>query len=447
MQKLNAIILAGLCIVAGCDLSSAPPIPAIIEGDSMAPTVCGDHLAASCVECQFDFKTELVQKENFQLTCPNCGYGGLKIEDASLQRSTEVTLQPFARFPRRWQVVGFKLPEKADKETGLKRIVGLPGETITIRDGDLYSGGNILRKPWALQKEVRISVFDSKFNAISPFDNSHRFQTPDESSGWKVGGKDLRFSSKVEAVDWLEYVHWRNFRKPGKRDEAFPVEDSYGFNQQTVRELNTTRDLMLSLDVEFENDSAIQISFVRQDDEFIFDIAKTEKELLLSFSGSTDSELRKPLVYKSRLEAELPRASIEFSSFDRTLMLRINGTAMFELREQSAGLPEAGVDLNDVPNPAADQSDPDAEQPLAFRIGGRKGFFKVERFRLWRDLYYLTAPAGFETAEELKLTAGREEYILLGDNSPKSLDSRIWEKPGISRSSLIGRLVLPLDSP
>ena len=80
-----------------------------------------------------------------------------------------------------------------------------------------------------------------------------------------------------------------------------------------------------------------------------------------------------------------------------------------------------------------------------FQVGGGKGSFRVERFQLWRDIYYLGAPAGYEPPKELKLSAGSDEYILLGDNSPKSLDSRTWKKPGITRSKLIGRLVMPLE--
>ena len=427
-RKLNAIILFGLALLCGCDLSNAPPIPAVVEGDSMAPTVCGEHLLVSCVECQCDFKSERVTKAGFELTCPNCGCRKLKVDQAKVVANAEVKLLPFARFPRRWDIVGFELPDESKSATGVKRIVGLPGETILIRDGDVYSGDKILRKSWKVQKEVRIPVFDSKFDAVTPFDNSSRFHWLNEMFGWSVRDSELRFMSGDDHIHWLEYIHWRNFRRVGKRDDKFPIEDSYGFNQQTVRELNTTRDLMLQLDVEFENDSTIVLQFQRGTAEFNFSITKSEKEFRISWEGVSD---RKPLVFKSTLPEELPRGVIEFSSFDQTLMLRINGTPVFELREDESAIEKAEmkpiVSANDV-----------------FQIGGGRGSFRIERFQLWRDIHYLKAPAGFEPPEILKLTAGSEEYILLGDNTPKSLDSRTWKKPGISRSKLIGRVVLPL---
>ena len=429
MQKLNAIILTGLCLLFGCDLSAPPPIPAIVEGDSMAPTVCGDHLQVTCVECEFEFKAGVVKKADFKLACPNCGNRELMLADAAVVASTEVQLQPFSKFPRRWDVVGFELPDDAKSKTGIKRIVGLPGETIEFRDGDLYSNGNVLRKSWDLQKEVRVPVFDSKFNAIVPFDNSSRFRF-DDSSGWEVRDSELRFSSLDSQTQWLDYIQWRNVLRVGKRDEAFPIEDSYGFNQEVVRKLNPTDDLMLQLDVAFENDSEMVLLFRRGQSEFEFTITRTEEEFRFQWEGESE---RKPLVCKSILQEANPQGLIEFSSFDQTLMLRINGTSVFELRENESSPKSGGGSL-------------DGELKLPFRLGGSKGMFRIERFQLWRDLYYLPAPSGFEPSEDLKLTAGADEYILLGDNCPVSLDSRSWEKPGISRSKLIGRLVLPKES-
>jgi len=433
MQRYKWILILGACFLAGCG-TVAPPIPAVVEGDSMAPTVCGEHLLVTCVECQHEFKAGVVKKADFELTCPNCGNRKLKLADARVVAPAVVQLLPFSKFPRRWDIAGFELPEDAKSETGIKRIVGLPGEKIEIRDGDLYSNDNVLRKSWDLQKEVRVPVFDSKFNAIVPFDNSSRFQFANDSTGWEIRGSKLRFTSNEDQPDWLQYIHWRNVRRMGERDEAFKIEDSYGFNQQAVRQLNPTSDLMIQLDITFENDSTIVLQFHRGDTEFNFEITKTENEFLFARSGITD---RKPLVFRPTLTEELPTGVIEFSSFDRTVMLRINGTSVFELRENES----AASDNDAIPDVV-----PDGEIEHAFRIGGSKGTFRIERFQLWRDLHYLPAPAGFEPPEDLKLTAGSNEYILLGDNSPVSLDSRSWKKPGISRSDLIGRLVLPAQT-
>jgi signal peptidase I len=52
--------------------------------------------------------------------------------------------------PRRWDVIVFKYPLDITKNY-IKRLVGLPGETIELRDGDLFVDGAIARKPRAVQ--------------------------------------------------------------------------------------------------------------------------------------------------------------------------------------------------------------------------------------------------------------------------------------------------------
>ena len=61
------------------------------------------------------------------------------------------------RQPRRWEIVVFQL-------FGLdfiKRLLGLPGETVEIRDGDLYIDGRLCRKTLDEFKTMRIPVFDN----------------------------------------------------------------------------------------------------------------------------------------------------------------------------------------------------------------------------------------------------------------------------------------------
>jgi signal peptidase I len=421
------MILIALCIHVGCNNGSLPPIPAIVEGDSMAPTVCGAHLRVACEECLNEFKTEFVADVTQTVTCPNCGFGELKTGDATTVEPQSVKLQPYAGFPRRWDVVGFRLPNETGKDTGIKRIVGLPGDSIQIRQGDLYLRDKVLRKSWSLQKQVRIPVFDSKFNAVTPFDNRSRFRGRGPESGWSTRDDSVRFAkASVEDVDWFDFLNWRSCKHNGARNDEFPIEDIYGFNQQTVRELNSVDDIFVELETEFENDSTFVFAFQRGKAEFVFEITKTETQFEFKWRGSTQ---RKPLVFKPVVLFEYPEGLIEFSSFDRTLSLRINGATVFELREDEAT------------EQVAELSVFEPKILVPFRLGGESGMFRVNRIRIWRDLYYLPAPAGFAAKENLKLDAGPNEYIVLGDNCPKSLDSRTWEKAGIALSDIIGKLI------
>jgi signal peptidase I len=50
------------------------------------------------------------------------------------------------RDPERWEVVVFRCPGCAD-QLCVKRIIGLPGETVALAGGDVYINGQIVRNP------------------------------------------------------------------------------------------------------------------------------------------------------------------------------------------------------------------------------------------------------------------------------------------------------------
>jgi signal peptidase I len=53
------------------------------------------------------------------------------------------------RIPARGEVVGFPLPEDTSKDF-LKRVIGLPGETLEIRDKVVFINGQQLEDPWGV---------------------------------------------------------------------------------------------------------------------------------------------------------------------------------------------------------------------------------------------------------------------------------------------------------
>ncbi|HHN47131.1 MAG TPA: signal peptidase I, partial [Planctomycetes bacterium] len=83
--------------------------------------------------------------------------------------------------PRRWDVVVFYLQEPGTKKKRLvKRLAGLPGETIEIADGDIYVDGKILRKPAGLpgaddtrdiQSSLWHTLYDGDFS--NPIETRH----------------------------------------------------------------------------------------------------------------------------------------------------------------------------------------------------------------------------------------------------------------------------------
>lgn len=54
----------------------------------------------------------------------------------------------FSHGPRRGDIVVIALPEQS--EMLIKRVVGLPGETIEVRSGKVYIEGKLLDEPWTV---------------------------------------------------------------------------------------------------------------------------------------------------------------------------------------------------------------------------------------------------------------------------------------------------------
>lgn len=64
--------------------------------------------------------------------------------------------------PRRGDIVVLDLPNQSDML--IKRVIGMPGETIEVRDGEVYIDGELLEEPWP----VRIGGGDYGPNTIKP---------------------------------------------------------------------------------------------------------------------------------------------------------------------------------------------------------------------------------------------------------------------------------------
>ncbi|MCA9116416.1 MAG: signal peptidase I [Planctomycetaceae bacterium] len=97
--------------------------------------------------------------------CPNCGQASIAIGDVIRNQGDQLLVHKNAwllRPPRRWEVVVFRNPQKAT-EAYVKRVAGLPGEKIQVREGDVYADGQLCRKSLETQRAMRILVHDQRF--------------------------------------------------------------------------------------------------------------------------------------------------------------------------------------------------------------------------------------------------------------------------------------------
>ena len=142
------------------------------------------------------------------------------------------------------------------------------------------------------------------------------------------------------------------------------------------------------------------------------------QQVRLQVRGSSSAVRTAPLPAKFAQEAVL----LEMSLFDRQILCALNGNLVFE-----------PWDLPPLPR---GNSAPRRQ----VRLGANGIRLHVLSLQLYRDVYY-TADGGTDTKSwELRDQPGHAEFFVLGDNSPVSVDSRLWS-PGIVLTSqlLIGQ--------
>jgi signal peptidase I len=124
----------------------------IVSNNSMAPSLVGEHYTGPCPDCggmlivPFDPDKRLKEEEERPAICPNC----LRTSVSAVGSPKVITADRFIcnklMTPRRWDAVVFRSLENPS-EKQVKRIVGLPGEKIVLKEGSVWVNGNRLTPP------------------------------------------------------------------------------------------------------------------------------------------------------------------------------------------------------------------------------------------------------------------------------------------------------------
>ena len=116
--------------------------------NSMAPTICGEHLQEPCPVCG---GTLIVSSSSVKLDrdlgiCTDClRTTEVPILDRKLYGGDRVLVCKVLK-PRRWDLIVFRYPDDPSVPY-VKRLVGLPGETLSIHDGGVWVQDKELQKP------------------------------------------------------------------------------------------------------------------------------------------------------------------------------------------------------------------------------------------------------------------------------------------------------------
>lgn len=402
-----------------------------IPTGSMAQTLLGAHATCTCPACgcEFDFaplRNGPPLASDFayppEVMCPNCQLRmTVTPKDAPSKGGDRILVHkwPYALGgpfrPQRWDVIVFRDPANP-RQHYIKRVVGLPHESIELVDGDVFIDGHIARKPPHVQRTMWFPVFDQ--DHLPPADNSSgrqpRWIAPDP-----PGEHDERWfgmQTRVVRYDGLDSTPRTLAFNPDTGPEY--LRDVYAYNRGSSHT--------------FVGDVRIVSELTLRDGDGWCRWVLTRPPHRLYAQVSADGNLKLVLTPHADVGAErildeckiapLPRnrpIAVEFAHVDWRAILKIDGREV---------LTTAATDYG--PDLVALRASP-RHRPIGVGVVACNLQLELRGLRVDRDVHYTCHPDRARRA-----FSGRpfellgDEYFVLGDNSPDSHDSREWYKAG-----------------
>ena len=358
-------------------------------------------------------------------------------------------LYPFSE-PERFDVVVFKNPTEPIGDAGnyIKRLIGLPNEQIWLADGDVFARPDgesefvIQRKPEHVQRAVWQRIYDSDYPPINPQRLEGRAYDgpPWHGEKWQTTVRDdqniLRgtraYRCEVAAPSTLE---WRN--------ELRQIDDWTVYNMlSTTPPPVPVSDIRVSAAIRADSDQ-FKTRLELQARSYIFEfVLENGKAIVRMKPQGPETEW-----VKAEEPIELPDPgkvfNVEFWHVDQSMSIFIDGERVVNLDHQYDWGPMQRMHLA-TGEPAGDVDAMLARIPpqprLTWHFEGSP--VTLTHVRLDRDLYYradrlrdqknqprIHGPAFGTHPEENKAVLGPDQFMMCGDNSQMSLDSRLWGRP------------------
>ena len=501
----------------------------VIPTGSMAPTLQGMHKDLNCPECGYAYRAgasndspdEERQRRGggkiVATACPMCSYKRKDAEHLTSYNGDRILVSKLAYDigePQRWDVFVFRYPGDA-KINYIKRLVGLPNETLTIRHGDIFvrkkgePGEQIARKPPDKVLAMLMDVHDNQYISqrldeagwprrwfvSHPTEGGWVEKTETEAMQVRVherGGTKRsksvermrqRFETSGAAeTSWITYQHflpeaadWErldnlkqprfNFRRDmieGDGVLAYPhtINDDYAYNDSDsggVRDVhrvaerkNWVGDLAVECefhDIKKQGSVMLQLAEGGLGFECRFDLAEgtatltysdLEKEATkLPFDPaekSTEPDVAPALRVAQTTLGKNASGKVLFANVDDQLLVWVDGELL-----KFDGPTTYSTPHNHIRN--------DADHLRPVRLGAQGATLRVDHLRVMRDVYYIATHNNMMIDQDNGVTfeIGADQFFAMGDNSPASQDSRIWNQlitdtpHTVDRRMLIGK--------
>jgi len=512
----------------------------VIPTGSMAPTLMGAHKDTVCEHCgkqyqasasnEFDSNTgSRTDSLVIASTCPTCrGINAYDLANNANHGSFSGDRILVSKFdyvlhnPERWDVIVFKYPLNA-RMNYIKRLVGLPGEKLLVKGGDVYVRGSesepwtIARKPPHKIRAMRQVVADTKYQPAELIESGWpslwqpALNEQEAAPNWQVTQNPKQWSAELkptESIQWLRYYHkfltsnqWKDFDANKQMPQIDPLSSrlitdyqayntSYHIRRSNVYDANGkiyrefqgsirpyfklnpsdppqndseqwVGDLAGDFDVNITSDSGtLSVMLVECGIEFRCDIdIATGKATLQAleggqaaaiFTGGSSPDATTKLSGETSLRGQ-GKHRLEIANFDDQIVVWANGKVVAFDAPTTFKLESLRSDKERRPywTPA----NPMDAAPVA--IGGTALAMKVERAKVWRDIYYIAIQGNnyrdfpthiddakiastyehpelwsetnlFSLRNERKYALADDHYFPMGDNSAQSADARAW---------------------
>lgn len=451
----------------------------IIPTGSMAETLNGAYADASCPNCGYSFPVGVGPSPEVKIAyveCPNCrwqqltsqvstsGNIGVHLLDKQGDRIA-VHGWPYVLGdllggglgPQRWDVVVFRNPN-VDRPTSpdanfIKRLIGLPGETIEIIDGDIWvtpPGGGAprpARKPHQVQETLWLPRFNDDYiprmasedkTSIPPlFSNfKPRWVEVDDAGAWAdLQTRAPRFAGARPAT--IRFV-----TGPEGTTEPGEIADTLGYNPYEagrVRDPATGQiqvqlqrfgappphivtDVRLNAEIDFAGGAGSAELTISKYGDYFF--ARLDYAGALTLQHARDLTGPRENWAATNVRVDRP-VHLSLGHADYQVLVEVDGRRVLE------SPPSYGVDAGEARARAGRGPSPTVQ------ITAAGGAVALRHIRIDRDQYWSSDMEGAQRAVQGKpITLMPDAFLVLGDNSNHSADCRLWLPPtGVDRTS------------
>jgi signal peptidase I len=440
----------------------------VIPTGSMAPTLMGAHMRFRCPDCGYSFEAnynarngpgddltipsramDLREEQDMNgnrrqvwvdhvyrdVRCPNCAYLFPHQTGPEVNYGDRILVLKYLYLfqePNRWDVVVFKSPDDvpAYQQNYIKRLVGKPGETIMILDGDIYAGTGDDRTKFTIQTKPRYAqealwriIYDNDYypRGMSRYGYEpwHQPWTATNGSGWDVGdsqqsGRVFRFKNDSGAASLIFNPQATQTHQGFTDWLAYDVEPpAYAPSNVSDLKLHFFYDRQVG-------DGPLRLRMTKGEDAFIAELTPGQAKLFKENAGTA------ALIGQATIPSGRGPLEVELTNVDYRVTLRVGGRDLIQTTPEQY--------RPNIPALLARFERQQSAPVPTVQITAEKQQATFAHLSLWRDVYYINngrkrSGELFSASPNNLMHLGPDEFFVLGDNSLISGDARYWEKP------------------